>query len=223
MMPFSTDKRAGLDLEMLGREIEQSRLAGRRRVADLRPGIADRAAAIRRALVDRVRGGAHHDIEPVDREIEFFGGDLRERRLGAGADIDLAGEEGDGVVGMHREPGGKLAGVRRHAARDRPCIRRRFVRGQHIGRVEQAEGNDQAAREFEQAAPAEGCGHVVHCFSPTPAAGSLLAARSTARRMRIWVPQRHRLPSSACLMSSRVGCGFCSSSAWAVMIMPPMQ
>src|SRR5262249_3849647 len=49
------------------------------------------------------------------------------------------------------------------------------------------------------------------------------AARSPARTMLLWVPQRHRFPASAERTSASVGFGVRSSSSLAVMIMPLMQ
>ena len=49
------------------------------------------------------------------------------------------------------------------------------------------------------------------------------AARSTARMIRLWVPQRQRLPSSAARTSCSLGRGLRSSSSFADMIMPLVQ
>nr|GFD52995.1 hypothetical protein [Tanacetum cinerariifolium] len=49
------------------------------------------------------------------------------------------------------------------------------------------------------------------------------AARMTARRISIWVPQRQRLAESSLRISDSLGCGLRSSKALAVMIMPFMQ
>ena len=49
------------------------------------------------------------------------------------------------------------------------------------------------------------------------------AARRTARRMRMWVPQRQRLGAIALRISASLGFGVRSSSACARMTMPAMQ
>ena len=49
------------------------------------------------------------------------------------------------------------------------------------------------------------------------------AARSTARRIRAWLPQRQILSSSARAISSRLGAGFASSNAFAVTMIPGRQ
>src|SRR5439155_15251900 len=49
------------------------------------------------------------------------------------------------------------------------------------------------------------------------------AARSTARMMRPWVPQRQRLAARPSRTSCSLGCGMRSSSSFALMIMALMQ
>ena len=49
------------------------------------------------------------------------------------------------------------------------------------------------------------------------------AARRTARTMRLWLPQRQRLPASPSRTCASVGRGLRSSSAFAAMIMPLVQ
>ena len=90
---------------MRGSEIEPRLPPGGRGLADLRPGIADRPAAIGWPLIDRFRGCAHDDVEPIKREIEFFGGNLRQRGFRSGSHIHLTGEQRGGVVRMDRNPG----------------------------------------------------------------------------------------------------------------------
>src|SRR6185503_6697384 len=49
------------------------------------------------------------------------------------------------------------------------------------------------------------------------------AARRTARMIRLWVPQRQRLPASAARTSASCGCGLRLSRSAAAMIMPLAQ
>src|SRR5262249_47925350 len=49
------------------------------------------------------------------------------------------------------------------------------------------------------------------------------AAFSTARKMRLWLPQRQMLSSSAAAISARLGAGLRSSSALAETMMPLRQ
>ena len=51
----------------------------------------------------------------------------------------------------------------------------------------------------------------------------LVEARTIARRIRSCVPQRHRLPASACFASSRVRSGLRASAAAPVITMPATQ
>src|SRR5262249_57797009 len=63
--------------------------------------------------------------------------------------------------------------------------------------------------------------HLGHVRLPQPAIVS--AARLTARRMPMWVPQRHLRPSSAWRISASVGFFLVARNAAAVMIQPLMQ
>ena len=58
---------------------------------------------------------------------------------------------------------------------------------------------------------------------PAHGFATALAARRTARTMRLWVPQRQRLRARPARTSFSVGRGLPSRSAFAVMIMPLMQ
>ena len=52
---------------------------------------------------------------------------------------------------------------------------------------------------------------------------STAEARSTARTMRLWLPQRQRLPSNAAFTSASLGRGVRESSAAALISMPEVQ
>jgi len=86
------------------------------------------------------------------------------------------------------------------------------------GRVRgERKGEDKRASRLAELPPGEihsGLGHVFPIFC---------AARSTARMMRPWVPQRHRFCASPSRTSAAVGCGLRSSRSFALMIMPLMQ
>src|ERR1700722_532312 len=88
------------------------------------------------------------------------------------------------------------------------------------------EADDQGAAAREHAAAIENHGGV-HCVLLPPVEASAVcisvAARCTARRMRIWVPQRHRLGSISARICSSVGLEFLRNSACARIIMPAMQ
>ena len=209
-------------------ETKQHEPARRRCLADLRAGIADRAAAVARALVHRLRRRAHDDIEPIERKIELLGRNLRECGPHPGAGLDLAGEEGRGVVGVHRKPGIELIRRRRGEVATRGAGRQPRSRVRRVG-PEEGEGDDEPARSPEKPAPAEpgsarsSADRLMHSHDRPPCYACSRAARSTARTIRICVPQRHRLASRADMMAARVGCGSLSRNAVAVMIMPLMQ
>src|SRR5581483_6463710 len=74
---------------------------------------------------------------------------------------------------------------------------------------------DRERHDERAGAPQELAAVHLHAASP--------AARLTARRMRMCVPQRQRLPSMALRMSVSLGFGFLASKAAAVMTIPLMQ
>ncbi len=93
----------------------------------------------------------------------------------------------------------------------------RFVGGECEPR--QADGKHQARRRdcAEERAPAD-VDDFHHFSPPWVDAACLIAAR-----IRVYVPQRQRLPLIAASMSASVGCGFCLSNAVAAMICPEWQ
>ena len=164
-------------------------------------------------LVGRRRGVAHHHLDPVERHVELFGGHLRKRGPRAGAEIDLAAEDRDAVVGADGEPridcflGHRLRRAQRRGAgrAGRPDIEK------PTARMPLAFRNARRSNEV--------LGHELSCSPPVQAA----AARFTAATMRLWVPQRQRLSASAARMSASLGLLFFASSAAEVMIMPLTQ
>ena len=86
-------------VELFGGLVEQRRLGGRGRIAQLHAADLDRQAAPGRALLGRQRGVALHELDHAQRHIELFGDDLRQRRRDAGAEIDLAGIDRDHAFG----------------------------------------------------------------------------------------------------------------------------
>src|SRR5262249_56126189 len=123
-------------------------------------------------------------------------------------ELELAGERGGGGVGVDGD-GGVGFGVVLQAA-GQPFLRARGVR------IER-EGDDDRAEAGGELAPIES-GSVHGQVLPLAC-----AARNTARMMRLWVPQRQRLPASASRTSPSLGRGLRSSSSFADMIMPLMQ
>ena len=179
------------DREVCGRTPELRRRPGqqllprrRRRLADRntaarQPGAAAGAAAVRTA-----RRIAVDDGDAADRDAELLGRHLRHRDAHAGADVHLARVDRDCAVWGDRQEAVDL----RRVARALGVAGPRRLRPQALERPAEAEANQQAARRFQEVAPLHRCPVIV------------LAARCTARRMRVWAPHRHRLPASASLI-----------------------
>src|SRR5262249_26339212 len=85
-----------------------------------------------------------------------------------------------------------------------------------------ADRDNQGAAGFERGATGERSGlfEFGHRRLPQPI---ISAARLTARRMLMWVPQRHLRPVSASLISASLGFFLSRRNAAAVMIQPLMQ
>ena len=214
--------RAVLGDELVGRHADVLGAGGEERLprrgaglADLQAALLDGVRAVGRRLVRRQQGVALDHRDRCHRHVEFLGDHLGQRRLDAGAEIDLPGEQGDvalrvdGEVGVDVGGGDDLVGERvaglarggvaggfRHGARDREGD------GEQPGGGEQRAAIDRIHGRAPQIVP---------------------AARCSARTMRMWVPQRHRLAASASRMSPSLGLGFSFRKAAPCMIMPLMQ
>ncbi len=86
-------------------------------LAQLRTGVANGGTADGGALVNRLRGIAHHHLHRGERNVQLLGDDLRERGFVALAQLHSAGINGDGAVRAHREPGIERAGRDRRERR----------------------------------------------------------------------------------------------------------
>src|SRR6185503_17798425 len=159
-------------------------------------------------LVRRLAGVAGDHLELGERQVELLRRDLRQRREDALAELDLAGEHRRGAVGIDAKPGIEPA-VGLQAARQSwwPGLRLR----QDLD-WRKRKGQHDAAHAFGKAAARQG--RSVH----DQVLPSSLAARSTAPMMRLWVPQRQRLPASAVRTSASLAPGLRSSSSLADMI-----
>ena len=91
--------------ERRGGQLEECQARLGRRLTQLWPAPIDRLAANGIALVGRAGSVALHDGDARDRHVELLGDDLGERGLHAGAQLDLAGEEGHATVLAQRQPG----------------------------------------------------------------------------------------------------------------------
>ena len=90
---------------------------GRGCLPHLRSRALERPAGGCAALVHGFIGVADLHVDFRDRNVEFFRDDLPQRRAGAGAEIDFAGENADGAVRRDRDPGIEFVrrGVRRRS------------------------------------------------------------------------------------------------------------
>src|SRR5262249_24090948 len=94
-----------LDPEALARLLQQRGLGSRRGLADLDAADLDREAAPGRTLFWRRRRVTLNHRAAPEGYGEFLGGDLRQRCLDAGAEIDLAGKERHSSLGVDHEIG----------------------------------------------------------------------------------------------------------------------
>jgi hypothetical protein len=166
----------------------------------------DRRARDRRALVRRPRRVAHDHLDLRHGHVEFLGDDLGQCRSDAGAEVDVPVQRDHAPVVPDRQQqlvafdGIGLHG-RRLAARRRRHRRHVADHEQHAGRIAEVATRPKVFGSIHAAATA--------CI--------------TARTISMCVPQRQRLCDNAALTSADVGCGFSSSSATTVTIMPFRQ
>ena len=174
-------------VELLRAHFEQGMARGGRGAADVRASAGDAGAAAGSAMIGRNRGIAFDHGKAFDRDAELLSGDLLVRHLDAGAHIDAAGEERDPAVNVDSEEAVDVGG-------------RRGLCGSLCGQVStKREAHDQRASGPEKIAAGEG-GGIFH-FGPPWA----FAARITALKIRVCVPQRQRLPARPVFTCSSVG------------------
>ena len=194
--------------EPLRCEIDQDRAHFGGSHAQCRAAVFDREAARCMALVRRLARVARDHLDPGQRQIEFFGHDLRERGEDALPQLHLAGENGRAAIGIDADPSVEPAIVLQTSGQS-------LLPARKLG-LEREADDDRTESGGELAATENGS---VHAYVLPLAC----AARSTARMMRAWVPQRQRLSASAARTSASLGRGLRSSSSFADMIMPLMQ
>ena len=230
-------QRLAVGLQPPGGQAEQRLARGRRRLPDLHAADLHRHAAVGRPLVGREQGVALHHLHLRQRHRQLLGGDLRHRRANAGAEVDLARIDGDPAVGADRQEAADLVerdGLGRRAGagggRGRAC---RLRRGSGRGEAG-ADADEQRAAGLQHAAPggvdAGGQECVGRSVGGARGEGGVVvlhaifsAARCTARTMRTWVPQRHRLAASASRICASLGFRLVLSSCAACITMPLMQ
>ncbi len=219
-------QRARADAEALSGEREERRAALRSRLAQRLAAIHDAVRGAGAALVHGARRVSHDDGHAIEGHVELLGDDLREGGADAHSRLDLADRRGDGAVGGDAQPRIERAGVDARG----PNARRRERRERRARRIQRAtgqrEGNDERpARLQEVAAGGALVGDdVLHGALYAFAAAAMRDwASFTARRMLMWVPQRHLSPESPRRICSSVARGLSLRSAAAVMIQPLMQ
>ncbi len=190
--------------ELRRRHIDEhaARLGGRH--AHLLAAHLDAGRARRAALVHASGGVAHDDGDGLERHVKLFRDHLADGDEQALTHIHLAEEGRDGAVGIDGDVGGEL--IRRE--RRLGALREGVADAEHgVERDRRAERDHQRAARLEQRTPGDaremrGFFHLGHCRLPQPI---IAAARLTARRMPICVPQRHLRPVSASLIWASVG------------------
>ena len=94
MTPSATVSCVGRHAELFCRFVDERRARRGRGLAHLHAADLDGEAAPGLALVGREQGVALDHVDAAHRHIELLGDDLLQRRVDAGAEIDLAGIDG---------------------------------------------------------------------------------------------------------------------------------
>ena len=190
-----------------------------RRGAHLHTAALDAGRAGGAALVHAGAGVGHVHLHPLERHVELFGHHLADRDVESLAHVHLAEEGGDRAVAVDGDVGGELV---RHQRRAGALREGRVDREHGVEADRHADRHDHGAGALEHRAAGER-GEPVHLRHDRLPQPIIVAARLTARRMFMWVPQRHLSPSSACLICASVGFLLSRRNAAAVMIQPLMQ
>ncbi len=149
-------------------------------------------------------GVGGNDSQRFESNIQLLSRDLLESSLESLAKFGLAGEHRDAAVGINTNPGIQerrllqAAGKARRRSRGRSALILRESRRKR-------EADDQGAATCEHAATVENHRRA-HRALPWVAEDASavfikLMARCTARRMRMWVPHRHKCGSSSLRIS----------------------
>ena len=214
-------ERVGDEAELGRRHLDEHAARFRGGHAHLHAAPLDAGRARGAALVHAGGGIAHDDLDRLEWHVEFFRHHLADGDEQPLPHVHLAEERGHRAVGVHGDEGGELI---RHERR-LGALRQGLAGGKRgVERDCRADRDHQRAACFEQRAAGDGelrrVVHLGHDRLPQPI---VAAARLTARRMLMWVPQRHLRPASASLICASVGFLFWLRNAAAVMIQPLMQ
>ncbi len=212
------------DRQLIGRHVELVGRHGDQHAPRFGCGHAHLPAALlqtgragRAALIDAGCGVAHEHLDGLERHIELFGDDLPDGGEQSLSHIHLAEIGGNGAVAVDGDVRRQLVGRQRRLGGDRHRV---------VGRVRErgrrADRDDERTAGLENGAARKDRGFVLsgHGALPQPI---IAAARLTARKIAIWVPQRHFSPVKASRISASVGFFLSRRNAAAVMIQPLMQ
>ena len=188
-----------------GADQQHAHIGGR--VADGRAAVLHRVAARGQSLIRRAGGIRCHHRYMGRRHIQFLGRHLQQRRLYALAQFGLPGKDGDPPLGVDSNPGIEPGSafeasgqVWRNRGRAGAALAAAGQLGQGFWR--EGERHDQSS-VFQEGAPGKDRAGPHGCCSFF----RLSAAHRTARRMRIWVPQRQRFVCMCRRISASVGEG----------------
>ena len=217
---------AVIDGELVGRHGQQARrhldqhaARFRRRHAHLLAAELDAGGAGGAALVHRRAGVAHDHLDVSERNVELFRHDLADGDVQPVAHVHLAEIGRHAAVGIDRDVGRQLIGRQRRLG----ALRVGLLDRQHgLQRDGRADRDHQRAAPEQHRAAGERRRLFEFCHDALPQP-IISAARLTALRMLMCVPQRHLRPESASLISASLGFFLSRRKAAAVMIQPLMQ
>ena len=212
-------KRIGRNAELLGRHLDQHapRLGGRH--AHLLAAELDPRRAGGAALVHAGRSVAHDHGDGLERHIELLRHHLSDGDEQPLPHVHLSEERRHAAVSIDGDIRGQLI----RGERGLCSLCDRIADLEHGRKPDRhADRDDERSAGLKHGAAREMRGFFdpAHGLLPQPI---ISTARLTARRMPIWVPQRHLRPVSASLISASLGFFFRSRNAAAVMIQPLMQ
>ncbi len=148
------------------------------------PPLLDSGAAAGAALVHRPGGVAHHNADPLERDVEFFGDDLGDRDIHTLAHVHLAEIGDDIAVRLDAEPAVQPIRAQRRLHRGTG------LRAKPPGMPIEMTRAPVPLKRLQRSTENWAIENWVILASPYAA----WAARLTARRMAICVPQRHLSP-----------------------------
>ena len=143
--PVGDAERGGVKAKALCRQLDQDGADLRAGEPQRRAAVLDRLAAGGHAFVGRPLGVARNHPHPVERQVEFLRGDLRQGGENALAEFDLAGRDRGNAVGADANPGVEQAVIRKAAGQPGGLLGEGKPRRQREGERDAAEpGGDVA-------------------------------------------------------------------------------